>query len=131
MHNEKSSDPNEQRIEKLRKRVGLGHGLGLQQFEKDHKEHQVIEPSKGDIKFNKKLEKLMDNGHIPEHVRIELNLPKDMRDREVDYKEVHKMDLLTAIKRPEWSGQDVLVSSLNNEQSSWVVNKLNSVRVWP
>lgn len=34
-------------------------------------------------------------------------------------------------KRPWWSGQDVLEIGLNNELSSWVVERINGVRVWP
>lgn len=50
----------------------------------------------------------MEKGHIPDQIRNEFNLPQDMQNRDVDFREVRKMDSLMPIKHPEWSGQDVL-----------------------
>ena len=70
-------------------------------------------------------------GHIPMEIRQEFNLPKDMHNRDVDFKEVRIQDAVAAIKTLEWSGQEVLATSINTEQAQWIAAKLNRVRVWP
>ena len=54
-----------------------------------------------------------------------------MQNNQINYDEVRLKDIATAIRRPEWSGQDVLERSLNMEKSDWVIRHLNDVRVWP
>ena len=54
-----------------------------------------------------------------------------MKDRDVDYLEVRIIDSMMSIKKPTWSGQEILSTSMNNDQANWVVDKINEVRVWP
>ena len=50
---------------------------------------------------------------------------------DINFREVRARDASFPQKFPEWSGQDVLPTSLNETKSEYVVNKLNKVRVWP
>ena len=54
-----------------------------------------------------------------------------MNKRDVDFNEVRIIDSMMSIKKPTWSGQEVLTTSMNNDQANWVVDKINEVRVWP
>ena len=100
----------------------------LEQFE-EALHHIIGEADNKHIK--ERLKQFMANGHIPQQIRDEFNLPQDMRNRDVDFYEVRIMDSLSSIKYPVWSGQDVLATSMNCEQAESVTNKLNTVRVWP
>jgi len=68
---------------------------------------------------------------IPHELREELDLPKSLGQNEVDYAEVRIKDCEIKRKRPYWSGQDVLADNLNADKSSWIVDFINEVRVWP
>ena len=50
---------------------------------------------------------------------------------EIDFLEVRTVDAQFKKRRPTWSGQDVLANNLNMLKSSWVIEKLNKIRVWP
>ena len=54
-----------------------------------------------------------------------------MKNRDLDYFEVRIIDSMMSIKKPTWSGQEILSTSMNNDQANWVVDKINEVRVWP
>ena len=56
------------------------------------------------MRIKEKIDELMALGHIPDDVRKEFNLPRDMRNRDVDFKEVRIQDAIAAIKTPVWSG---------------------------
>lgn len=61
----------------------------------------------------------------------EFDLPADLEEHSINYKEIIAKDLAKKRKKPFWSGQDVLEIGLNNELSEWVVERINAVRVWP
>jgi len=68
---------------------------------------------------------------IPKHIKAELDLPINMGKQDIDFTTVRLKDCELNRKTPFWSGQDVLEESLNIEQSLWVVNFFNTLRVWP
>ena len=107
-------------------REGLMSDIRLEQFEKAVKNIIATKAASGD-----QLEGLLGKGHVPEEIRAEFGLPEDMRDKEVDFTEVRVRDLSAAIRHPIWSGQEVLPTSLNMEQSEWITRKISAVRVWP
>ena len=59
----------------------------------------------------------MGTDHIPDEIKEEFNLPKDMKGKVVDFNEVRLRDAAVAIKHPTWSGQEVLSTSLSMGQS--------------
>ena len=96
--------------------------LGRTALDQDFRLHKFEEAvandiKKGDQKYKHKNEfvHLLANGHIPKSIRDEFGLPKDMSNRDVDFFEVRTMDAQLSIKHPEWSGQDVLVTSINTD----------------
>lgn len=107
-------------------REGLMSEMRLDQFEKAVKKI-ITDFSQG----TSMEEELMNKDHIPDDIKQEFNLPEDMLDNEVDFKEVRVHDASMAIKHPVWSGQEVLQDSLTNEQSKWITMKISAVRVWP
>ena len=61
----------------------------------------------------KELELMNKHDHVPVAIKEEFNLPKEMKDNEVNFAEVRKRDLSQSIKSPVWSGQEVLQVSMN------------------
>mmetsp|Transcript_20793 Transcript_20793/g.25444 ORF Transcript_20793/g.25444 Transcript_20793/m.25444 type:complete len:97 (+) Transcript_20793:104-394(+) len=63
--------------------------------------------------------------NIPDNIKQDFNLPKDMSGLEIDFAEVRTVDSMFKCRKPEWSGQDVLDLHLNMKKSSWVLSKMN------
>ena len=69
--------------------------------------------------------------HIPQYIKDDFKLPKDMSGLDIDYVEVRAVDAMFKRRQPEWSGQDVLDLHLNMKKSTWVLSYVNKLRVWP
>ena len=69
--------------------------------------------------------------YVPQLVRTEFDLPDDLGDDTVNFHQVMKMDCSKKRNTPMWSGQDVLEIGLTTDLSSWVISRINAVRVWP
>jgi hypothetical protein len=55
--------------------------------------------------------------HIPDDVKVELDLPDDIGQDYVNFDEVIKADCARKRRTPTWSGQDVLQIGLTSELS--------------
>lgn len=95
----------------------------LEKFEEAYREVQTMKESK-------LLEKNVGD-EIPLEIREELDLPKNMGKNQIDFVTVRDKDCNVKRKTPFWSGQDVLMDSLNQDKSEWITEFLNMVRVWP
>ena len=96
----------------------------LEHFEKAFKEVILLKESK-------RLEKNVGD-EIPVEIREELDLPKNMGNMNtIDFVTVREKDCNVKRKTPYWSGQDVLMDSLNDDKSEWITGFLNTVRIWP
>ena len=82
-------------------RRGLDQRLDLHHFELADEQSEHFRPN---MRIKEKIDELMALGHITDEVRKEFNLPKDMHNRDVDFKEVRIQDAIAAIKTPVWSG---------------------------
>ena len=69
--------------------------MKLEQFE------EAIQIAKEGVEPNKKNKKL---DSIPDELRKELNLPKDMQGFEIDFNEVRLMDSSLKRRKFNWSG---------------------------
>ena len=97
--------------------------MKLEQFE------EAIQIAKtGVIEHGPRIKKL---DAIPDELRKELNLPKDMKGFEIDFNEVRMKDSSLKRRKFIWSGQDVLEYSLNKDMSKQVITHLNKMRIWP
>ena len=95
-------------------RADLDQEFRLEQFE-EAVEKALSQKGSQNNKHKNDLAQLLANGHIPKSIRDEFSLPKDMRNRDVDFIEVRTMDAQSSIRHPEWSGQDVLATSINQD----------------
>jgi len=97
----------------------------LENFEKVVAEVKVLSETTKKIDKNR-------GDEIPDDIRAELDLPKNMGAKhQIDFETVRQKDCNTSRKTPYWSGQDVLMDSLSEEKSEWIAEFLNAVRVWP
>ena len=64
-------------------------------------------------------------------MKAEFDIPPDADEVVFNFEEVLKKDMSAKRRTPTWSGQDVLAIGLNNELSSWIIDHINAVRVWP
>ena len=69
--------------------------------------------------------------HVPKEIKDTFGLPKNMADYEIDFDEVRRSDAQYKRRTPVWSGQEVLDLGLNIDKSTWVLAKMNKIRVWP
>jgi len=69
--------------------------------------------------------------YVPESLKKAFNLPKNMKNYEIDYEQVRLVDAQFKRRVPIWSGQEVLDINLNIKKSHWVLNQMNAIRVWP
>lgn len=97
--------------------------LELENFEQKIILEEIKEPTIG-VSIKSK------GDHIPQELKDAFNLPTGI-DYEIDFDQVRIVDNMFKKKMPVWSGQDVLDIGLNLEKSSWVLAKMNKVRVWP
>lgn len=58
------------------------------------------------------------------------NLPETMGEFDINFDAIRKFDISFKKQKFMWSGQDVM-PLLNFEKSSWMVQQINLVRVWP
>lgn len=68
---------------------------------------------------------------IPKDIRKQFILPEKMGIYEINFNEVRKHDISYKKQKPFWSGQDVLPDILDHQQSVWVIEQINMIRVWP
>lgn len=68
---------------------------------------------------------------IPDEIKVEFDLPDDIRGNKLDYFEVRKSDAAKKRQTPTWSGQDVLCVSYNRDHASYVTGNMSELRVWP
>lgn len=65
-------------------------------------------------------------------IKQEFDLPDIQEEgNDINFQEVLRKDCSRKRNTPMWSGQEVLEIGLNNELASWVVERINAVRVWP
>ena len=69
--------------------------------------------------------------YIPSEIQKEFDIPDNLEEHNINYDNVLRADNSRKRKTPLWSGQDILEIGLTNELSSWIVAKINKVRVWP
>lgn len=68
---------------------------------------------------------------IPLDIKKQFNLPDEMRQYQLNFHSVKQSDFALKKQKPMWSGQDVLLARLNQKKSQYIVNHVNSIRVWP
>ena len=69
--------------------------------------------------------------YVPPEIQKEFDIPDNLEEHTINYDNVLRADNSRKRKTPLWSGQDILEIGLTNELSSWIVAKINKVRVWP
>jgi len=63
---------------------------------------------------------------------LSLTLQDEMLNNDqIDFNEIRRHDFAKKKRVAHFSGQDVLGEQMNEEKARWVVQKLNSIRVWP
>jgi hypothetical protein len=111
-------------------RINIKDELDLQAFEK------VLRQITNDDKENEsKADQIFDSlnkkDEICEEIRIEFELPDDIKDNKVDFNEVRRSDVSRKRRTPKWSGQDVLCISYNQDHAEHVTEMMSKLRVWP
>ena len=113
---------------KVNKAIYINRDNLENEMQLDHFEEAINIVKEGNVTLPKNKKQL---DSIPDELRKELNLPKDMKGFEIDFNEVRLMDSSLKRRKFIWSGQDVLEHSLNKEMSGNVIKYINKVRVWP